>query len=176
MTPTLPERHACSMLWLDWVLLVVIGLSVWSGVKSGLVNIIADLCGLAGGWWLGTHQAQNLGTYLQQLNIVHERFAANLLASGIIYISAFMVATFIGKALSTELDIVLPLRFANEVLGGILGLARGILMMAPLLFPILYFQTSWIEDSVFLKKYNAQLTPIVRKVDLNNLKQFLPQP
>lgn len=162
------------MLWLDWVILVVVGLSVWYGIKNGLVNIIADLCGLAGGWWLGTHQARNLGSYLLQMNLVHQRFAANLLASVIIYIGIFMIASYVGKALSKELDVALPLRFANEALGGFLGLARGILILLPLIFPILYFQTSWLEHSVFLKKYNGQLTPLVRKVELPKLKQFLP--
>ncbi len=120
--------------------IVLVGLLVYwflMGLRKGLIlslcGLIAVLLGLAGGWYLATTQAAFLAAQWNDFFVQHLSAEAALPATrAILFLGGFVVVQMLWTAICHILDLVakLPgLNFINKFLGGILGLAGGILIL-----------------------------------------------
>ncbi len=162
------------ILWLDYVLVGIIAYSVWTGIRRGLVLIISDVAGLALGWYLATHYATRLGTYMFRFGMAREVYITNILSSASIYVASFLAVSYAGRWLSGRVNLAFPTRFVNLFLGGLLGVAKGCLIVAPLVFPTFYFQYPVMKQSQLLTYLNPKITPYTHKIDIEKLKDYLP--
>lgn len=124
-------------LFLDIVLLGLLVYWFVMGLRRGLIlslcGLLAVLVGLAGGWYLATTQAAPLALTWESFFAQHLTVEAALPATrAILFLVGFLVIQMVWTALCHILNLVakLPgLHLLNKFLGGLLGLAKGILIL-----------------------------------------------
>ena len=107
------------------------------GLRRGLIlslcGLAAVLLGLVGGWYLATAQAGPLAAEWAPFFAKHLTPEAALPATrAILFLAGFVVIQMIWTALCHILNLVakLPgLNLINKILGGVLGFAKGILIL-----------------------------------------------
>lgn len=120
--------------------IVLVGLLVYwfaMGVRKGLIlslcGLLVVLLGLIGGWYLAMTQAIPLADQWKDFFAQYLTPEAALPATrAVLFLAGFVVVQMIWTALCHILNLVakLPgLNFLNKVLGGVLGLVKGILIL-----------------------------------------------
>ncbi|MBQ2926274.1 MAG: CvpA family protein [Ruminiclostridium sp.] len=122
---------------LDIVLLGLLSYWFIMGLRRGLIlslcGLAAVLLGLVGGWYLATTQAALLAAEWAPFFAQYLTPEAALPATrAILFLAGFVVIQMIWTALCHILNLVakLPgLNLINKILGGVLGFAKGILIL-----------------------------------------------
>jgi len=120
--------------------IVLLGLLIYwfiMGLRRGLIlslcGLAAVLLGLVGGWYLATTQAGPLAAEWAPFFAQYLTPEAALPATrAILFLAGFVVIQMIWTALCHILNLVakLPgLNLINKILGGVLGFAKGILIL-----------------------------------------------
>lgn len=133
------------MNWIDYLLLLVIGLSVLSGFMTGFARVavgsIAALLGIfCAFWFYGV-----AGAYV--LDYVNSRAIANLFGFFVIFVGILVVGAIVGRLLAKFLKWV-GLSWFDRLLGGAFGLARGALVAVALVTVLMAFAPSPAPRSV----------------------------
>lgn len=120
-------------LLLDLVILILLVWFTVLGLRRGFVltlcSLLAAVLGFAGGWYLSAHQTELL---LPLLSNQLTPAAALLAAKALLFLVGFVGTQLIWSLLCHALHLVtkLPgLHFFNKAMGGLLGLAKGILIL-----------------------------------------------
>ncbi|MBI2849682.1 MAG: CvpA family protein [Chloroflexi bacterium] len=122
------------MNWLDIVILVIVGVAAFAGLKSGLIKIALSLAGvilgviLAGRFYFPL--AERL-TFIQQDNI------AQVVAFAVILVGVMLIASVLAAILK-GIASLLMLDWLNHLGGAVLGFILGALFCAALL-------TLWVK-------------------------------
>jgi membrane protein required for colicin V production len=140
--------------WIDLMLLVVIGASLLAGFAAGFarvgVGFVAMIAGLfCGFWFYGI-----AGAYV--LDYVSSRAIANLVGFFVIFAGVLMVGAMVGWILAKFFKWV-GLSWLDRLLGGAVGLARGLFIAAGIVTVLLAFAPSPPPDSVV----DSKLLPYV---------------
>lgn len=109
------------MNWLDIVVIVILIISIFSGVKSGLIKSILSLAGVIIGVVLA---GRYYATLANVLSFIPHEGAAKIIAFAIILI-AVMVIFGIIAALLTKVVSAIMLGWLNRLGGAVLGLILG---------------------------------------------------
>lgn len=117
------------MNWLDGVILIVIGIAVFLGLKAGLIKGILSLAGLIGGIILAGHYYIPLS---KQLSFIPQTKIAEAVAFIIILIGVMVIASVLAGLLGRVAS-ALTLGWLNHLGGAILGLMLGTILCAALL-------------------------------------------
>ncbi len=122
--------------WLDIVLIVVLALSTFMGLKTGLTKTVIILAGLIVGVILAGQYYVSLGgwlsSYIPQPNLAQVvAFAAILLTT---LLAAFVLAIFLKKIISLTL-----LGWIDRLGGALFGLAVGSVVLGALLTVMVRF-------------------------------------
>jgi membrane protein required for colicin V production len=143
------------MNWFDWLLLAILGTSVFLSFRKGfsrevigLVSVVAAL--IAGTWFYGT-----AGAFL--LPYMSSRGLANLLGfllvfSGVILAGA-VVSFFVGRFLK-----ITGLSIPDRLLGAVFGLLRGVVIAVALVMGIMAFAPA---DRPPASVVNSRVAPYV---------------
>lgn len=116
---------------LDWAIVAVVGLSALLGLWRGLVREVFALAGWVVAIWLALRHASTLGAALPfdpGMPSVRTAVAALVIVVGVL-----IVATLMGWLLGKLLAAV-KLGPLDRSLGGLFGLARGLLIVLVLVF------------------------------------------
>lgn len=132
----------------DTVVLVVLACSVFYSIFRGLVKEIFSLLAYVTGFFTANLYQHDLAVYV--VKVLTNQTGARLVSFILIFLGTVILVTFIGKAVSGLLSSAGGLSLFNRVMGGIVGLAKGVAIvvavMAPLeLFPSMYHSIT--EDS-----------------------------
>jgi len=115
--------------WIDIVLVVVLAVSTFSGLKTGIIKAALTLAGIIVGIVLaGRYHA----TLAAQLTFISEENVAKIVAFAIILVVVMAIAAVLAKLLKWTASAVL-LGWVNRLGGAILGLLLGALFCAVLL-------------------------------------------
>jgi membrane protein required for colicin V production len=126
------------MNWIDVILISILALTTILGVVKGLVKQIFGLLAVIIGLILA------LGFY-SQVSSLYLRFISNeVLAHFLGFLTIFLIVLCLGWVSSYTLSKFIkgPLRFLNNILGGGLGLLKGILICGVVVFALLVFPIS----------------------------------
>ena len=126
------------MNWIDVILICVLALTSILGVIKGLVKQVFGL--LAG--IIGLILALS---FYSQVSWIYLRFVSNeVLANFLGFLTIFLVVLCLGWISSYCLSKFIkgPLKFLNNILGGGLGLLKGILICGVVVFALLVFPIS----------------------------------
>ena len=117
------------MNWLDIAIIIILGISVLSGLKVGIIRAILSFVGLAAGVILAgrfyTQLADQL-TFIQQENI------ARIAAFAIILIGVMIIAGIVASVLKSVVSAIM-LGWVDHLVGAAFGLVMGILFTGAIL-------------------------------------------
>ena len=117
------------MNWLDIVIIVVIAISTFLGLRAGLIKAVLSLAGLTGGVILAGRYYVPLS---QQLSFIPYENATKIVAFIIIVVGVMIIAGVLAWLLGKIASIVM-LGWVNRIGGAILGLVLGALFCGALL-------------------------------------------
>ena len=117
------------MNWLDIVIIVVLGLSIFTGWKTGLLKALCSLAGLIVGISLAGRYYITLS---ERLTFIPQEKAAEIVAFAIILVGVVLVAGLLGLLLTWIISSVM-LGWVNRLGGAVFGLAMGALSISALL-------------------------------------------
>lgn len=126
------------MNWIDVILISILALTTILGVVKGFVKQVFGLLAVIIGLILA------LGFY-SQVSALYLRFISNeVLAHFLGFLTIFLVVLSLGWVSSYTLSKFIkgPLKFLNNILGGGLGLLKGILICGVVVFALLVFPIS----------------------------------
>jgi membrane protein required for colicin V production len=149
---------------LDWALLAVIGVSILLGLVRGFMREMISLAGWIAGIWLAVVFAATISAALP---IAQDwPLARTAVVAVLIVVACVFLAAFVGW-LVRELIKAAKLSAADRTLGGLFGLARGMLIVGLAVFLVrdtaLYREPMW-RESLVLPKIEAALAFALRQV------------
>lgn len=141
------------MVWIDYVIIAVIGLLAVFGALRGFVLGLLSLCGwIAGGWLIIAFGARGADLLVNYISLPEARY---LLASLVLFFSAvlftFLLARMLGAVVEKQ-----GLGGMNRVLGMIFGAARGVVLVTVLvllarLTPLP--ENAWWSESILVASF-----------------------
>lgn len=124
------------MNWLDFILLVIIASSIWSGFRIGFIRVgigfLAAGLGLLFGFWLYGIPAAWLKPW------IHSAAVANLLGFCIVIFGFMLAGGIVGFVISRMFRLV-GLGFVDRLAGAVFGLVRGSLVVVAIVCVLLAF-------------------------------------
>jgi membrane protein required for colicin V production len=117
------------MNWLDVVILVVFAISVFSGLRVGLIKVLFTVVGIIVGVVLAGHFSTSLG---DKMTFISNPGWAKIAAFAIILVVVMIISGILAAFLSKLISLVL-LGWVNRLAGAVLGLVVGAFFMAAIL-------------------------------------------
>ncbi len=149
---------------LDWTLLAVIGVSIAVGLVRGFMREMISLAGWIAGIVLAFAYAARISAALPWAQ--DWPLARTAVVALLIVVACVFAAAFVGW-LVRELVKAARLSAADRTLGGLFGLARGMLIVALAVFLVrdtaLYGEPMW-RESIVLPHIEAALAFAVRQM------------
>jgi len=137
------------MNWIDLVLILVLGLSVLTGLAAGFARVgigfIAAILGIFIGFW----SYGVVGAYV--LDYVSSRQMANLIGFFVIFFGVVIVGAIVGRILAKFFKWA-GLSWFDRLLGGAFGVVRGFIICAAMATVLLAFAPSPPPRSVLESK------------------------
>lgn len=144
------------MNWLDIVIIVVIAISAFGGLKNGLIKAVLSLAGLIVGVVLAGRYYTPLS---EQLTFIPQDNIARIVAFAIILIGVMIIAGVLANLLKWAVSAVM-LGWVNRIGGAVFGLVLGAVFCGALL-------AMWI-------KFMGIQSIIVESAMTNMLLDFFP--
>ncbi|MEO8025586.1 MAG: CvpA family protein [Bryobacteraceae bacterium] len=124
------------MNWLDFLLLIVVASSMYTGFRAGFARVgigfVAAIAGLLCGFWFYGIPAAWIGT------LITSKAVANLLGFFIVIFAFILAGTAVGWFVARMFKLV-GLGLVDRVLGGALGFVRGSLYVVVIVTVLLAF-------------------------------------
>ena len=138
------------MNWIDLVLILVLGLSVITGLAAGFARVgigfIAAIVGIFVGFW----SYGIVGAYV--LDYVSSRQMANLIGFFVIFFGVVIAGAILGRILAKFMKWA-GLSWFDRLLGGAFGIVRGFVICAAMATILLAFAPSPPPRSVVESKF-----------------------
>jgi membrane protein required for colicin V production len=117
------------MNWLDIVVLVILAISAFSGLRVGLIKVVFTIVGIIVGIVLAGHFSDSLGA---KMTFISNPGWAKIAAFAIILVVVLIIFGVLAAFLSKLISLVL-LGWVNRLAGAILGLLVGAFFMGAIL-------------------------------------------
>ena len=156
------------MNWLDIVLLVVMAITIFLGLRIGLIKAALSLAGVIIGVILAGHYYAPLAT---RLTFIPQAGVAEVVAFAIILIGVMVIASVLAKLLKWIASVVM-LGWVNHLGGAVFGLVLGALLCSALLASwVKFFGTAGVISqsslaAILLDRFPAVLTLLPDEFDM----------
>lgn len=132
----------------DWVILLVVLISILQAASEGFFHEAFGIAGLVIGYILAAWQYQSFADWFAPH--VQSQWVAQIFAFLLIFIGVMLLAGIAGRITRWAMRLA-GLSFFDRLLGGLLGLLRGVLVVAIVLVSMTAFApaSSWLENSQF---------------------------
>jgi len=149
---------------LDWAVVAVIGASILLGLLRGFMREMISLAGWIAGIWLAFRFAVPISAALP---LGHDWPLARTAAVAVLIVVGCVFAAALVGWLLRELVKVARLSAADRTLGGLFGLARGLLIIGLAVFLVrdtaLYHEPLW-RESLVMPRIEAALAFALRQL------------
>ncbi len=125
------------MTFFDIFVAVVLGFCLLSSLMKGLVREIFSLLAYAGGYLMAVKYQGSVSEIL--IESISSKPIAKLIAFAAIYIVTAIIISLMGKIAKGILWSGTDLSTLDRVLGGIVGLAKGVVILVAITFPLQFF-------------------------------------
>ena len=122
------------MNFIDWIIIILVGLGVTKGFLEGLVRQLVSLMGLVFGTWVAIHYADAAAVFLQK---VHE--FPEFVWKPLSFFLPFIVTLLLGNLIATIIQRILAgigLGPLNQIAGAVFGGLKSALLLS-ILFNLL---------------------------------------
>jgi membrane protein required for colicin V production len=127
---------------------VVIGFSLIFSLMKGFVREIFSLLSYVGGYLMAVKYQSTFAQTLMET--VPSKPIAKLIAFGVIYIVTAIIISLMGKVAKAMLWSGTDLSMFDRLMGGVVGLARGVAILVAVMFPLQFFPevaSKFMQDS-----------------------------
>ena len=138
------------MNWLDILLLLILCLSFLGGIKEGFAKLVVGLAATIVGFLCGLWFYGAVGSFL--IPYVSHKAIANFIGFLLIFFGVLAAGALIGKLLSVLLKWV-GLSWIDRLLGGVFGLARGLVVAIALVLALMAFSRQPPPQSVVHSRF-----------------------
>ncbi len=142
------------MNWLDFVLLLILGLSAVGGLAKGFARLVIGFLAAVAGFLCGLWFYGSAGRFL--LPYVSHRGVANFIGFFLIFLGVVLLGALVGKLLGLLLKWA-GLSWLDRLMGGVFGLLRGLVFAVALVLALLAFTPNPPPRSVV----NSRIAPYV---------------
>jgi membrane protein required for colicin V production len=122
--------------WLDFVLILILGISVVGGISKGFARLVIGLLAAVVGFLCGLWFYGSVAGFL--LPYVSHNGIANFIGFFLIFLGVVLLGTLVGKLLGLLLKWA-GLSWLNRLMGGVFGLLRGLVFAIALVLALLAF-------------------------------------
>ena len=171
------------MTFIDIIILIVLAMFVWKGVKLGLIEAIGGIIGLFVGAYLAGIYYDEAAAMLQGL-----LFGSQILATILGFLLVFIIVNrgvaiifWLIDKIFHVIAIIPGLKSFNHLLGGIFGLLEGLIFIGIIVYVLSFFP---LTDSLSKSVDNSRFSGIMETVgkiadpflpdDLKNWQNLLP--
>lgn len=168
---------------IDIIILAILALFVWKGIKLGLIEAIGGIVGLFIGAFLAGRYYDEVGEMLKGV-----LFNSDILANVLGFILTFIVVNravalifWIVDKIFNVIAIIPLLKTFNRLLGGIFGLLEGLIFIGIIVFFLsLVPFTGSLQEKVQASRFAGILETVGKIADplipdnLPNLQDYLP--
>ena len=116
----------------DWLMVVIVALSMIAAFRRGLVRAILGLLGLIGGFELASNTYTDIADRINFGHGIHSQTTARIVAFLLIAIAVAVAFEILGRGIQRSLRMV-GLGWFDRILGSVFGFARGCLICIALL-------------------------------------------
>ncbi|UCG30071.1 MAG: CvpA family protein [candidate division WOR-3 bacterium] len=117
------------MAWIDVVIVIIVISLIVHGVATGLIRSAFDFAGIICGYIIAV-------TYSATVRI------PQILAFLLIFIAVVVAFSIVGRIIAKMVHIT-PLGLVDRILGGLLGLIKGVIICFVLLLAVTYMKKDW---------------------------------
>ncbi len=117
----------------DWIIAAILLFFLLRGLCIGFVRQIAATAALVGSWWATGEYAGQLMPYVKEF--IDQPGTVFFASFGILFLFSALLLTLIGQLLHKVLEVSL-MGWADRLTGGLLGIARGALVVVLLQLPV----------------------------------------
>lgn len=150
----------------DWGIVAIVSVSVLLGILRGFVRELISLVGWVAGVFLAIRFAATLGA---RIPLEIEWPVVKTLLAGVLIVAACVFTAALAGWIVRQLLVAVQLSMVDRSLGGIFGLARGLLIVAVAVFAALdtrvAAQPFW-RDSLLLPQLEAGVRFASRHIPL----------
>ena len=132
----------------DLILIATLAYNFFKGLYRGFIGVITDIVSLAVSFYLGFTFYPVLGDQFKVF-FKTESVYVYLFSFISLWAIAYGMTHIFGKSIKSILTFSI-LKPVDILGGGIVGLLKGLLILSPFLFGVVFFELPFIDDSVFL--------------------------
>ncbi|NQX80443.1 MAG: CvpA family protein [Flavobacteriaceae bacterium] len=139
------------MNYIDIIVLVILGISLYKGTKNGLLIEVFSLLSLVLGVYCTIHYSQAFQTFLQEHIEINDKYAYIISLASLFCLTVFAVS-LIGKMLTKVLESI-ALGSINKILGAVFSILKSFIIIS-IVFAIILFVNDSLSfiDKVELEK------------------------
>jgi membrane protein required for colicin V production len=132
--------------WLDWILVIIVALSILVAVRKGFIRELISLAAVIVGLIVAGAEYARAGHWFEHFT------KSRHLASAAGFLAVFVFVMLIGAAISLAARLLVQktgVNWADRLLGGVFGLVRGIVIDSIVLMVLMAFaiQTQAVRHS-----------------------------
>jgi membrane protein required for colicin V production len=130
----------------DWIILVILVVSVLSAAKNGFLLEIFSLAGVVAGLWIASWNYQRLLPWISQW--IHSWAAAEALSFLVIAMGVMIAAGILGRAIRWSVH-SMGLGWADRFVGAVFGLVKGCALVTLAVLTVAAFlpKATWFQQS-----------------------------
>lgn len=134
------------MALVDWIILVVLLVSVLSAAKNGFFLEIFSLIGVIAGLWIASWNYQRLLPWIARW--IHSLVAAEALSFLLIALGVMIAAAILGRAIRWSVHSI-GLGWADRFVGAVFGFFKGcaLVTLAVLTIAVFVPRATWFQQS-----------------------------
>ncbi len=155
------------MNWLDVVILMVISLFAFIGLKRGLIKEIISIFAIIGGILAGVLFYPYLGEVLIKTSFIKSKSIASISGFILVMFFTFVLIKLIGYVL-TKIVGTLNLNWFNRICGGCFGAIKGVIISFLIIAGLGFFLSE--KEPPFI---NSIVIPYIKE-SLSILKEIIP--
>ena len=159
------------MNWVDVVIIIYLGLSIFFGFAQGLIRTLFSIIGTIVGILLASHFYKQLGDIL---TFISNRNVADIIAFIIILLAVMGIAALIALVLRSLIKAIM-LGWIDRIGGAVFGLILGALSVSALLAIIVKYTDSSLITNSKLAAFFLDKFPLVMGLlpgEFDNIRNF----
>lgn len=163
------------MTWFDSAAALILGLSLVYSVARGMVKEIFSLLAYVGGYLAAVKYQDRLAEILSAF--IPNATASALISSAGIFLVTVVGISFVGKGFRGLVHSAPGLSAMDRLLGGAIGLVKGLIILVILMFPLNFFpdlKHEFSRDSFFAPHLQRLSQVLADSVDANQWMDKLP--